>query len=116
MLLAGHHVGPERFDISGLQQTAPGRHAVLAVGDGIDEAVMLAGRKSAEIEGTVGIVHVRAVTGRTVAGVKIGATGDLLFGEFLRGFFRGLGGDGREANKRESTNECDAKHGIFPRS
>ena len=86
MLFAGDDVGPERLDVGGLQQAAPGRHAVLAIGHRVDEAVVLVGREGAEVERSVRVVHVGAVARRTVAGVEIGAVSDLFLVNF-GGFF-----------------------------
>src|SRR5690242_21713744 len=44
------NVGPDRFDLVGLQDAVPRRHVVLAADDRLDEAVVLIGTQAPEIE------------------------------------------------------------------
>src|SRR5713226_188099 len=85
------HIGPQRLELIRLEEIAPGRHLVLAARHRIDEALVLVKRKFAQVERGAGVLHARAVTGRAVYGVKLGAGGDLLLREawFLLGRCRG---------------------------
>ena len=83
-LFTGHHIGPQRFNIRRHQRSAPGRHIVLAVGDGVDEAVVLIVREGAQVERTDRVGHMRAVAGQAVVFIEHRACVDLLGSEFLR--------------------------------
>src|SRR3979409_1953892 len=48
--LAGHHIGPQRLDLLGLEQVAPGRHLVLTARHRRHEALALVVRAFAQIE------------------------------------------------------------------
>src|SRR5215469_146045 len=91
--LSRDDIGPQRLELFGLEEIAPWRHLVLAVRHRIDEAFALIGRKFPQIECRAGLLHARAVTGRTVDRVELGAGRDLIFGEALRFF-----GAGRHAH------------------
>src|SRR4051812_12131436 len=65
-LLPGDHVRPQRLDLLGLEQVAPGRHLVLALGDRVEETRLVVARKGAQVEGALRLGHVRAVAGGAV--------------------------------------------------
>src|SRR5262249_43834914 len=73
LLLADHHIGPQRLDLFALEHVAPRRHLVLAVPDRADEAVMLVVREAAQIEGGLRVKHVRPVARGAVTLVDVGA-------------------------------------------
>src|SRR5262249_43977371 len=83
--LAGHHISPQRLDIRGTEQVAPWRHLVLAARHRGNEALVLVGRKFAQIESTFGILHTAAVAPRAVARINRGARPDALRRKFLCG-------------------------------
>src|SRR5581483_8165955 len=71
-------VSPESVDVFRLQHAAPRRHLVLAARHRGDEALALAVRELAQVEGALRVLHARAVAGRAVALVDVGAAPDLL--------------------------------------
>jgi hypothetical protein len=112
--LAGHHISPQCLDIRGTEQVAPWRHLVLAMRHGGNEALVLIGRKFAQIEGTFRILHTAAVAGRAVSRVNRGARPDALRRKFLRGCGRG---EQKKCAAGESGTpkprcEMPARHGI----
>src|SRR5919204_1926713 len=83
--VGGDDIGPQRLDVLRLQQSAPRRHLVLAAGDRVYEALALAVRELAQVEGALRVLHARAVAGGAVAFVNRGAALDLLRLGRLRG-------------------------------
>ena len=66
LLLTCDHVRPQRVDLFGLEQTAPRRHAVHAIGDRVAKARRIVLRERHQIERTFRILHAHAVARRAV--------------------------------------------------
>src|SRR6185436_5198109 len=109
LLLPRRHVCPQRLDLVRLELTAPRWHCVLAVGDGIDEARALIGRKFLQIE-QLGIAHALAVTGRAKRPERARALRDLLRRE--HGNLRSLGHRARAGDAEAGS---DVYHRTFHR-
>src|SRR6266545_3274113 len=83
-LFAGHDIGPQRFDVGGLQHVAPRRHVVLSLDHRICKARELPGRKGAQVEAASRVVHLPPMTRHAIGRVERGAVADLLGSEWLR--------------------------------
>src|SRR6267143_404252 len=98
----GNDVGPQRFDVVGLEHIFPRRHVSHAVGHGIDEACMVLPRKFSQILRPLRVGEARSVTGLAVSLVEPRAFPDLLRGERLAAcVLRG----GARAREREAEGE-----------
>src|SRR5882724_7964159 len=75
---ARDHVRPQRVDLIGLEQLAPGRHGVLTLRHRGEEALALIAREFAQIGRALRIGHARAVAGGAVPRIRLGAALDLL--------------------------------------
>jgi len=104
VLFARDDVRPERSDLVRLQQTAPGRHRVLAPGHGTHEPFVLARWKFSQIESSFRIFHPHTVTRRAVLCVKRTAALDLFSAN--RSGVRCIGSV-RETAGREQCNRDD---------
>src|SRR6266849_4713673 len=83
--LPRRHIGPQRFELIGLEEIAPRRHLVLAADDRAEEALALVVRKFPQVECAAGVLHARAVARRAVDCVNFSTGADLLLVEVFLG-------------------------------
>ena len=83
-VVPGDDIGPQGFDLAGLQDFAPRRHVVFPLRYRVGKARKLLGRKRPQIEAAPGIVQAGPMTGHAVDGIDLGALVDLGLSERRR--------------------------------
>src|SRR5262245_26354152 len=75
----GPDIGPDRVDLLGLEDSAPGRHLCLAVERRLEETVPIPRAEPPQIEGhaAAGVAQLLTMTGRAVVAVNHRARPDL---------------------------------------